>query len=353
MDSIPIRVRLSSFELPASSFGLRPSNFGPPVSKVKDRRSKVDCRKPSSCVLAFLMLSMGWAAGAERVQKQGPASLHIVGGKLDNGRLNIRLSELICVTMRLEGGADLEFQPPATVISSNDWHQVRATPPTLVGPDQRAWEQSFFLFPTRPGDVPLVAEPLRYRQASEKGAWTTVRWKPENIHVVTEIMQADLSEMRHHIRPEELPPASSWRPLFVAAGAFLIMAALTFVGWSRYRRRERPVAAVSPREWFETELKKIEFLPLESPEDIQRFHVYVADAARRYLQLQYDLPALEQTTPEILPTMARSHQISPDQRQRVRDLLEQCDLVKFAGTLPDSEQCRQLLPLARSLLDNS
>jgi hypothetical protein len=336
-------------EFRTSNFELRTSGFRP---KIEDRKSKIVWPELFSCILTFLTLSIGSAHGAEKVQSHEPASLHILGGKLDNGRLSIRLSEMIRVTMRLEGGATFEFQPPTTVISGNDWHQVRATPPSLVGPEQRTWEQSFFLFPTHPGDVVLVAQPLRYRQVPEKAAWTTVRWQPETIHVVTEIMQGDVSEMHHHIRPEDLPPASSWRPLLLAA-AFLFALALTFVGWSRYRRRERPVAAGAPRHWFEAELKKLEFLPLESPEDIERFHVSLADAARHYLQLQYSLPAPQQTTPETVPAMERSPRISHEQRKLVQVLLEQCDLVKFAGILPDLEECKRLLQQARSLIDHS
>jgi hypothetical protein len=163
-------------------------------------------------------------------------------------------------------------------------------------------------------------------------------------------MQADPSELRHHIRPEELPPLPSWRPVLIVAAASGVAALLALAGWTRYRRRQSPVPIMAPRERIRTELARLELLPLGTPGDVARFHICMADLVRRYLQLLCGLSAFELTTPEILVAIDRLPTLSPGERVVIRGLLERCDIVKFAGALPAAEECRQMMKMAQTLV---
>src|SRR5262249_10193072 len=83
------------------------------------RTSKLGERlhSPSAFFLAigFLAVSVGLSPGAEKIQKQGPASLQVQAGKVDNGRLETRLSEKICVTVRLVAEEGLVVEPIGTI----------------------------------------------------------------------------------------------------------------------------------------------------------------------------------------------------------------------------------------------
>jgi hypothetical protein len=292
------------------------------------------------------------ATGAELVQKQGPASLHLEVGKLDQGHPDIRLSEPIRITIRLESGPGLVVEPIQTITTSHDWEQTAKSSPSqiLLGPDKVRWEQNFTLFPTRPGELSLEVVPLRHRQARGDAPWSEIAWRPEKIRVVTEIMQPDISELRHNIRPEDLPPLPSWRRLWIGVGVSGLVLVLTLAGLSHYRRRGRPSLAGSDEKAVDDEFARIGLLPLQTAEEVEHFHIRVADALRRFLNIHYGLPALEQTTSELLEAAAGSPALPPEPRALVREILERCDVVKFARVQPDVGQCKELMAKTRTLI---
>jgi hypothetical protein len=73
----------------------------------------------------------------------------------------------------------------------------------------------------------------------------------------------------------------------------------------------------------------------------------LADVVRQYLQMRYALPALERTTSEILAAIEESSELGSRERVLVQELLNSCDVVKFAGALNGPDECRQLMRLAR------
>jgi hypothetical protein len=307
----------------------------------------------SVCLLWCLI--PGGASAAELEQRRGQASLRVQADKVNAGIVEVRLSGKLIVALVVEGRAALEVQPLQTLTVSPDWEVSRKSEPetTTLTDGRFHWQQMFSLSPTKPGDVPLALVPLRYRGDDTEEQWQEAAWKPITVRVTTEILNPDLSELRDVTPPEEVPSPLSWRvPLLYGAGIALGVAGLLFVAWKSLRRSRRPVVLPADQ-WALRELERIDKLDLATASTVERFHTLLADVVRKYLELRFQFPAPEQTTAEFLQAIRGSTELTAEQQAALRELLEHCDLVKFARAEPPVEACQAMSARARAFVQET
>jgi hypothetical protein len=134
-----------------------------------------------------------------------------------------------------------------------------------------------------------------------------------------------------------------------AVAAALLVALLTLLArWLLARRRPRQgPPPPPPRPPEEVALEKLEALGRSTllAEGLHKeFHVLLSEALREYLGGRYGFYALESSTEEILAELARDR--LPREAvlfRRIRGLLTETDLVKFAKVVPAPEESRDLL----------
>jgi hypothetical protein len=309
--------------------------------------------------VTLLALGSGWllptrAVAAEVEQRQGAAVARLGITPAENSRLEMRLSDELPLTLSIEGPAGLEVQPIQAVVTSRDWEVVSRTDPDriLLTSGRVRWRQRFQLSPIKPGALSFDLASLRFRDDPSTSQWQEVTWKPMVIQVTTEIVNADVSELRDITPPEEVPAAPSWWPAWVAAGLILLFIGAWFVGWRPWRRARRP-APVPPEQWAMTEFARLEALPLATEADVNCFHTQLSDILRRYLELRFQFPAPEQTTVEFLVSMRRSPDLTAEQHDLLRDFLDQCDQVKFARARPTLEKCQSTARMAWKFVEQT
>lgn len=297
-------------------------------------------------------------ARAQLEQKQGPATLLIQGDKLVEGRVEIRLSSVVKVTLSVEGPATLEVESakPAELTKSRFWTVPEAGTPEFVALANKKvkWRRAYTLDPQNKGDLPLQIVPLRYRMEAGKGEWHDVNWKEVIIRVTTDVQPVDPSQLRDIPGPEAIPETKSpWIAVLRWSGAALVaLAAVMFVlEWRR--RHAKPKPDLPPHEWAARELARLERLSLPEHGQAERFHTLLSDTIRRYLELRFQLRAPRQTTAEFLEAMQNAPQLDSDQRHLLRDFLERCDLAKFARADYSTDECRATATMARSFVDQT
>jgi Domain of unknown function (DUF4381) len=314
-------------------------------------------RLVSSAFLVWVLTtSLGFVVpvpAAEYVEKKGKAELRLEAERVENGQVEMRLSDKLTLTFTVEGAAGLQVQPVQTPTTSADWETSGKFKPqtTVLGDGRLRWEQKIAVSPVKAGELTLQLEPLRFREPPAANAWEQVAWKPIHVRVTTEVLNPDLAELRDVTPPEQLPPAPVWRvPVYWAALPLALAGAL--LGVVYFRRRARRQVPPPPDVWALSELERIERLPLPEQADVERFHTLLSDVVRRYLELRFQLPAPEQTTAEFLAAV-QSSSLPDEQQAMVRDLLERCDLVKFARAHPSVEECQALATAARRFVQES
>ena len=125
-----------------------------------------------------------------------------------------------------------------------------------------------------------------------------------------------------------------------------------------YRRRRaepksRPaVPRAPPRPFHELALEALRALEKSSLLErgqVKEYHVRISEIIRRYIEGQFEVPALELTTGEVADGMRRAALGAPI-TEAFRGFLERCDLVKFAKWRPEAEDSRALMAQARELV---
>ena len=107
-----------------------------------------------------------------------------------------------------------------------------------------------------------------------------------------------------------------------------------------------------PHELAYEAFRSLEAERLPDRGEIKTFHIRASDIVRAYVEGRFGVDALEMTTGEVLDGL-RGHEVDEEVLLDFRRLLERCDLVKFAKDRPALERCREVIPLARGLVDRT
>jgi hypothetical protein len=140
-----------------------------------------------------------------------------------------------------------------------------------------------------------------------------------------------LSDIHNIIAVRKSIPYWVW---FVAAG-ILIAAIVIFFSVRHLRRRPpRPekIPVIPPAEKALAALRELRNSPMVQTGDAEKFSIQVSDIIRLYLEGEWGIDALDQTTEETLTRISGT----PSALRYLEDFarfFDSCDLVKFAGDL--------------------
>jgi hypothetical protein len=179
---------------------------------------------------------------------------------------------------------------------------------------------------------------------------------PLTLSVVSVLGEGDTE--KRDLKPQAwLPNPPVW-PGFI--GGLLLAAligALAWISLTHLRDRQRPTAepALSfdphpPHEIAYSELNRIAALDLPAHGELKRYYTLLGDCLRRYVQGRYDIPAMDQTTEELMIAFERAH-VEHGHVSLFRELLDETDLVKFAKLRPSVEKAHSALTQARHIVD--
>ena len=142
---------------------------------------------------------------------------------------------------------------------------------------------------------------------------------------------AALAEAEEDIRDIRGPKAvpGSWVLPAVLAGA-IVVALCTYAVW---RRRHRGTLSRSLT-LSEQALERLESTrPLMRPSTAREFGIAASEVIRNYIEKRFDVIATQRTTEEFLQTLLQSsNETLARHRSLLEEFLQQCDMVKFAGT---------------------
>lgn len=147
--------------------------------------------------------------------------------------------------------------------------------------------------------------------------------------------------------PVELPrPWKRWVAAAVPVVAILIVAAILLI---RRLRRQRILAAivVPAHEWAALRLNELAAANLVAAGEFQQFYYRVCDIVRGYCERRYRVAAPEMTTDEFLATITEDARFSRDHRELLISFLTACDMVKYAGHTPKTDECDGAMNAAR------
>lgn len=139
---------------------------------------------------------------------------------------------------------------------------------------------------------------------------------------------------------------------YIIGGIVLISVILFFV----LRKRKPvvvapppPVVQLLPHEWALQQLDVLKKQQLWQSGSVKAYHSALTYIVREYLEKRYGILALEQTTDEILAQL-RQRDFDFSLSQKLADVLQTADLVKFAKAQPTAEFHEQAMDYARHFI---
>ena len=149
--------------------------------------------------------------------------------------------------------------------------------------------------------------------------------------------------------PVEIP--SGWEWLWWTLGA-LAVAALLFAAWRCWQKRRSQIPVEPPVPAHVRAKQKLQeaLALITRPEP---FCVLVSDTIRVYLEERFNFRAPERTTEEFLHELQGTNLLSAEQKEKLGEFLERCDLVKFAKYEPREPELRDLHGSALRLVEET
>ncbi len=127
-----------------------------------------------------------------------------------------------------------------------------------------------------------------------------------------------------------------WLLLGIGIAAIVILG----IWYWRKRKKNEPIFTIKPRvqllahEVALTEMEKLRIKKLWQAGRIKEYHSELTEILRKYIEERFRVPALEQTTAEIMESLETTHDCPADARQRLWGVLILADMVKFAKGQP-------------------
>jgi hypothetical protein len=85
----------------------------------------------------------------------------------------------------------------------------------------------------------------------------------------------------------------------------------------------------------------------------KEFTTRVSSALRQYLEERFEFRAPERTTEEFVYDLRKTTLVTADQKQRLAEFLEACDLIKFAKYEPTETELKQLRDAALRIVNET
>lgn len=144
-------------------------------------------------------------------------------------------------------------------------------------------------------------------------------------------------------------------PFLIGALVLAILGALLAWYFIEKRKKLKPVDEkylLPPHVWAVQQLQKLNQKKLWQSGNIKEYYSELTDIARTYIELRYKIPAMEQTTDELMDAMHKGV-LKQSLKKDLNDVLTLSDLVKFAKAQPDMLDNENALKIIADFIDKT
>ena len=252
---------------------------------------------------------------------------------------SIMIGDQIEYTLRVEADSDVDIRMPEITDTLSSSLEVisRLYSDTTASDGRTVIERGYTITGFDAGSQIVPSQVVQYRYA---GTVDTARSMPLIINVYEPAV--DTTEQIKPIKPPINTPLTFREVLpWAAAGLGGLLVAGTVV-WllMRYFRRKKDPEGLTFRPLEPAhviafrELDRLKEEKIWNKGQVKEYYTRLTEITRRYIERQFDIPAMESTTEEILDAFRK---VNPEDNlldEILKELLELADLVKFAREDP-------------------
>jgi hypothetical protein len=268
----------------------------------------------------------------------------------------VRLAEMFQVVLTVTHDPAVQVNLPASLDLGGLFEEIRRTSSRRRNADgslTREYVLTVLAFEV--GDLRFPAIPVTYAAG---GSATVVQSQPVPVRVLG-VIAPGRAELRD-IAPPVPVRTRDWGLIYAAAALLATSLALLLLLWLRRRRaaavriqvEEAARQPIALHEQILGRLNELEASGALDAVDRKPAYVRLSEIVRAYLAARYGFPALELTTSEIATHLQQDEMLAAV-RELLGDLLERCDLVKYANSDASEDEARQDLYRARRLVERT
>lgn len=277
---------------------------------------------------------------------------------------SLKLTDFLTVTVRVEHEEGVQVEPPYLSESVYSPLMLTRSPREDLFWSEtknrvvKSWSYRFE--PMQSGTFKIRPFQVFFRLEAEKPAndadWPLHRIEtaaiPYEVTAVALDASTDIRDIQGLILPDY-----DYRPLLVTAAAIAVLFLLLQLG--RRLKRDKATPDSSPAasiDYLAEALRRLDELEAAdyiSRREYERLHVGLAAIMRDFIEHQFGLRALEQTTDEFIREIRTSPHFTLEQQAILRQFLELADLVKFASYDPGSGASREALNTVRHFIEST
>ncbi len=202
--------------------------------------------------------------------------------------------------------------------------------------------------------VTLPGIPIFYRTASD----TTLQVVPTNpVRLTVSTVKVNLKEGIKDVNaPIKIP--FDWKWLLIWIGAALLIAAIAYYLYRRYKKTKaaaasvKPLVKLLPHEEALSSLHQLEQQQLWQRGLVKEYHSAITEIIRRYFEKRFKMPAMELPTSEAVELLKRRPESAP-----ILDLtygfLSNADMVKFAKFTPMNSVNEEMMKQAYEIVNKT
>ena len=162
------------------------------------------------------------------------------------------------------------------------------------------------------------------------------------------------------IKPIKVPlkiPYTFQEILPYLIGAFIIAIIIALAIWYIiHRKKKMPVVdekyLLPPHVWALKELDKLQQDKLWQTGEVKNYYSRLTNIARTYIELRYKIPAMEQTTDELMTSMHKGI-MKQSLKKELNEVLTLSDFVKFAKAQPDFLENENSFKIVKDFIDKT
>ena len=252
---------------------------------------------------------------------------------------SLMIGDQIHYTLRIDADSEVEFMLPHIKDTLSNTLEVLShlSTDTSVSENRTVVEQSYIITGFESGSQIVPSQEVIYNRA---GVFDTARSMPLIINVYEPVV--DTSQQIRPIKPPINTPIT-FKEVLPWAGAgvgglLIIGVAVWLLVRFLKRKRDPEGYSLKPMEPAHViafrELDRLKNEKIWLKGEVKQYYSSLTEITRRYIERQYEIPAMESTTDEILHAFKRTNPKNNLLDEMLKELLELADLVKFAKEDP-------------------
>jgi len=252
---------------------------------------------------------------------------------------SLMIGEQITYTLRVDAASELELRLPLIQDTLSSSLEVISpfSSDTIALEGRTVIEQAYIITGFESGSQIVPSQEVIYR----RGALVdTARSMPLIINVYDPVV--DTTQQIKPIKPPINTPVSFKEVLPWAAAGLggLLLVGAAFWMIRRYLKRKSDPEGFSQKPLEPAhvvafrDLDKLKEEKTWTKGEVKHYYTRLTEITRHYIERQYDIPAMESTTDEILQAFRRANPEDQLLDEILKELLELADLVKFAREDP-------------------